>query len=50
MLGKKQIDQVDSFTYQGCIIINDSGCSVGVENILAKAQGVYFTAENSFED
>ena len=41
MLGNEKIDQVNSFTYLGCIISNDGGSSEDVKNRIAKDQGVF---------
>ena len=38
-LGNKKIDQVDSFTYLGSIIIKAGGSSEDVRSRIAKAQG-----------
>ena len=41
MLGNKQIDQVDTFTYLGSIISKDCGSNKDVKSRIAKAQGVF---------
>ena len=40
-LGNEKINQVDSFTYRGSIIIRDGGSSEDVKSRIAKAQGVF---------
>ena len=40
-LGNEKIDQVDSFTYLGCIISKDSGSSEEIKSRTWKAQAIF---------
>ena len=46
----EKIDQVDRFTYLGCIISKDGESSEDVKSWMVKVQGVFFTVEKSLEE
>ena len=49
-LGNEKIDQMDSFTYLGCIFSKDSGSNEDVKSRIAKVQGVFSKLKKVWEN